>query len=270
LDIDVSDLLPSLVQCVIPILIFPKKKPSLCMLNEKASVPLTSTVLPNSPSGRAILSKFGKMFFGYQPTLLVGAVLIAMPAAWITKVHMDWKPKPDSKKRMLIAHGVFWSSMLLGFKALHAALFALPERKILSSPRNMRLLLQQLFNAKTRGPAAATLAVAAMGLGGFIGSMIGGFEGGIRLAKALVPKQAKPAQPLQSLASPPYYFSPMRPHSSAPSLNLLSPSFTPQPFNNPMSPLPSVPHSLPIKPRLQTSPQYNYRSSAINYPLWQN
>jgi hypothetical protein len=130
------------------------------------------------------------MALGYQPTLLVGAVLLALPAAWITKVHMDWKRNPDAKKRMLIAHVVFWSSMLTGFKLLHAALFTLPNRKVLL-PAGFFSLLKQLGQSATRGPAAATLAIIVAGCGGFAGSLIAGFEGGFRLAKKLIPKTSK-------------------------------------------------------------------------------
>jgi hypothetical protein len=144
-------------------------------------------------TGHAILSQFGKMLMGHQSTLLVGAFLMAIPAAWIAKVHMDWKPKPDAKKRMLIAQTTFWTSMLIGFKILHAALFALPDRKVLL-PAGFFSLVYQFRKRETRGPAAAILTVIIGGFGSFIGGMIGGFEGGNRLAKAIVPKQSKMSQ----------------------------------------------------------------------------
>ena len=151
-------------------------------------------LLPASTSGRALLSRFVKMVLGYQPTLMLGAGLLALPAAWITKVHMDWKTRPDAKKRMLIAHAFFWSSMLAGFKLLHAALFSLPNRKVLL-PTGFFSLLKQLGKSTTRGQAAATLTIIVTGCGGFAGSMIAGFEGGCRLAKKLVPKTPKVEMP---------------------------------------------------------------------------
>jgi hypothetical protein len=146
------------------------------------------------PSGREILKKFGKEILGRQRTLIVGAVIMAIPAAWITKVHMGWKHSPDAKKRMLIAQATFWTSMLLGFKVLHAALFTLPDRKVLM-PQGFLRLLSQLGKRSTQGPAAAKLAVIAGGLGGFIGSMIGGFSGGAALGKKIVPKAPRNYQP---------------------------------------------------------------------------
>jgi len=144
-------------------------------------------------SGREILKKFGKEIVGRQRTLMVGAVIMAIPAAWITKVHMGWKHSPDAKKRMLIAQATFWTSMLLGFKVLHAALFTLPDRKVLM-PQGFIGLLRQLGKRTTRGPAAAKLTVIGGGLGGFVGSMIGGFSGGAALGKKLVPKPPRGEQ----------------------------------------------------------------------------
>src|SRR6478609_4485928 len=149
-----------------------------------------------NPSGRDILKKFGKEIVGRQRTLLVGVVIMAIPAAWITQVHMGWKHSQDAKKRMLITQATFWTSMLLGFKVLHAALFTLPDRKVLM-PKGFLGLLRQLGKKATRGPAAAKLAVIAGGLGGFIGSMVGGFSGGSALAKKIVPKPPRYEQPNQ-------------------------------------------------------------------------
>ena len=147
--------------------------------------PLSSSIVH---SGRDILRQFGKTLMAVQPSLLVGAGLIALPAIWITKVHVGWKHNPDSKKRMLISHAVFWPSMVGGFKVLHSALFSLPDRKALL-PSGMLKLVKQLGNPETRGVAGATLTVLGAGLGGFAGAMIGGFQGGVALAKALVPKK---------------------------------------------------------------------------------
>jgi len=167
-------------------------------------------------SGREILKKFGKEIVGRQRTLLVGAVLMAIPAAWITKVHMGWKHSQDAKKRMLIAQTTFWTSMLLGFKVLHAALFTI-DRKILM-PRGFFGLLRQLGKRTTRGPAAAKLAVIVGGLGGFVGSMMGGFSGGSALSKKLVPKPPRGQQTYQAPMLNQIFPAPIFPTSASPSI----------------------------------------------------
>jgi hypothetical protein len=152
-----------------------------------------ATPVSSSLTGRDILAKYRRMLLGHQSTLLVGAFLMAIPATWIAKVHSDFKAQPDARKRMVIGQVAFWSSMLVGFKILHASLFTLPNRKVLL-PAGFFALLKKLGPATTRGPAAATLLVMITGFGSFMGGMIGGFEGGRRLAKFLVPKAPRPSQ----------------------------------------------------------------------------
>jgi hypothetical protein len=106
---------------------------------------------------------------------LVPALLVfSIPITYIIKKHLDWKPNPDSKKRMLIHHLFFWPLFFLGIGIGHNA------RKTYKT---------DLF--KTAGWLGAGMSL-----------MIAGFEGGDRLARYLVPKTDKPQPPMPFLVAP--------------------------------------------------------------------
>jgi hypothetical protein len=126
-----------------------------------------------------------------SPKLILGMSAMSLPVAYILKKHLDWKPRPDSKKRMLIHHGVFWLSGIPTLKFLHRA-WGEFERG------GKPLELKKEIAGKV--PAGSSLKVAGW-LAAAAGTLIGGFEGGGRLAKALVPKQPKPMTPTIGNAS---------------------------------------------------------------------
>lgn len=108
-----------------------------------------------------------KWLVGKAKFLVPAMLVFGLPIAYIIKKHMDWKPNPDSKKRMLIHHLTFWPLFFLGIGVGHNA------RKT-----------YKFSLLKTGGWLAAGM-----------GMMIAGFEGGDRLARYIVPKAAKPSQP---------------------------------------------------------------------------
>lgn len=85
---------------------------------------------------------------------------MGLPAGYIAFRHIDWKKKPDSRKRMWISQAVFWPVAALGLRVMHIALWRYKQ----SSWK--------------------------MGGGILLGAGIvsAGFEGGMRLAQQLVPK----------------------------------------------------------------------------------
>jgi hypothetical protein len=119
-----------------------------------------------------------------SPKLLLGLSFMSLPIAYIIKKHLDWKPRPDSKKRMLIHHLVFWTSGVPALKFLHRAWGQFERDKLFT--------LKEKVPGKV--PAGSSLKVAGW-LAAAAGTLIGGFEGGERLAKALVPKPPKSMAP---------------------------------------------------------------------------
>ena len=142
------------------------------------------------------LSEFIKQW-KLSPLFIVGLSSLSIAIAYIIKKHMDWKSNPDSKKRMLIHHLVFWGSCIPALKFLHKS-WGHFERGTL----------------RIKSPKALVYLVAAPL------TFILGFEGGERLAKFLIPKKPKP------LARPIPPIMPMvRPTTT--------PYYQPQPFQNP-------------------------------------
>ncbi|MCE3234703.1 MAG: hypothetical protein K0Q50_883 [Vampirovibrio sp.] len=149
---------------------------------------------------------------------LLRLAVMSLPVAYILKKHLDWKPKPDSKKRMLIHHAVFWLSCIPALKFLHKTpgQFA-ASRKFIQLDKHI-----SAFDA-AKWPAAA------------VTTLIGGFEGGERLAKWLVPKQPKP--PMQASSSITPIYTPARPN----------PYPTYSTYQNPASLYPTMPRTgLPL------------------------
>jgi hypothetical protein len=136
-----------------------------------------------------------------SPKLILGMSAMSVPVAYILKKHLDWKPRPDSKKRMLIHHGVFWASGIPTLKFLHKAW---GEFQRGGKP----LELKKEITGKV--PAGSSLKVAGW-FAAATGTLIGGFEGGGRLAKALVPKPPKPMT--------------LAPGNAPMSINALSPTY---------------------------------------------
>lgn len=126
--------------------------------------------------------------------------VMSLPVGYILKKHLDWKPKPDSKKRMLIHHVVFWLSCIPALKFLHKT----PGK--LAAGRQL-IHLEQGTNAldAVKWPAAS------------VATLLAGFEGGDRLAKLLVPKQPKPPintpSPMQPVI-PSSFIGPQMPYAS--------------------------------------------------------
>ncbi len=148
-------------------------------------------------SASGFLKTYARKFFEFKSSVAWGCGALLLPAVWITKVHMDWKPKPDSKKRMMIAHAGFWTGMFGGINALHTALFTLgPNRKWILPPGLFALAQDALLSSGKRMQALSHLGVIGAGLGGIIALPALGFEGGLRLGKILIPKV--PAAPTEN------------------------------------------------------------------------
>lgn len=116
---------------------------------------------------------------------LLRLTIMSLPVAYILKKHLDWKPKPDSKKRMLIHHGVFWLSCIPALRFLHKT-----PGQFAAAPRWIQLEQGISTFDAIKWPAAS------------VATLIGGFEGGERLAKWLVPKQPKPPAPVTGFLTP--------------------------------------------------------------------
>lgn len=102
-----------------------------------------------------------------------GLTAMSLPVAYIIKRHVDWKNRPDSQQRMWIHQLTFWPSAALGLKLMHNGLRAV------KTPTGGLQLNPKGFGWLTAGSL----------------TVMGGFEGGYRLAKKLVPKQPKPPEP---------------------------------------------------------------------------
>lgn len=107
-----------------------------------------------------------------SPLFLFGLTMMSLPVGYILKRHLDWKPRPDSKKRMLIHHAVFWAACIPALKCFH------------NTWRYFERVPNQLPTFKPGGfwPAVAWMSAS-------MGTLIGSFEGGGKLARYLVPKQ---------------------------------------------------------------------------------
>lgn len=101
-----------------------------------------------------------------------GMLAMSMPVAYIIGKHINWKSKPDSRKRMIIHHLVFWPMALLGLKTMHVTFRWHPS----CWKRD-----QEWFHR--------------LGALSGAGVITAGFELGDRLAKALVPKKAMIVNP---------------------------------------------------------------------------
>ncbi len=124
-----------------------------------------------------------------SPLFLFGLTMMSLPIGYILKKHLDWKPKPDSKKRMLIHHGVFWLSCIPALKFFHNTwrYFERHPDKIALKPGGF-------------WPAAGWMGAA-------LGTLIGSFEGGDKVARYLVPKQPPPAESPQTFNTTPFFSS---------------------------------------------------------------
>jgi hypothetical protein len=99
--------------------------------------------------------------FKPSPKFLLALAGMGLPAGYIAFRHIDWKKKPDARKRMWITQAIFWPMAAFGLRVMHMALWRYKE-----SPWKM-------------------------GGGILLGAGIvsAGFEGSMRLAQQLVPKK---------------------------------------------------------------------------------
>lgn len=113
-----------------------------------------------------------------SPLFLFGLTMMSLPVGYILKRHLDWKPRPDSKKRMLIHHAVFWAACIPALKCFH------------NTWRYFERVPNKMPTFKPGGfwPAVAWMSAS-------MGTLIGSFEGGGKLARYLVPKQPRPGMP---------------------------------------------------------------------------
>lgn len=111
---------------------------------------------------------------------------MGMPAAYIAFRHIDGKERPDAKKRMLISQAVFWPVAVLGLRVMHVGLFRHRD--------NMWRAVGGILTGS--------------------GIVAAGFEGGMRLARKLVPKPPQNMPPPNSTAAAPRPFSPSPPSAS--------------------------------------------------------
>jgi hypothetical protein len=149
------------------------------------------------------LQAFGKKL--NAPKFKLGAATMGIPMGYIAFRHVQWKRKPDAKKRMLIHHLVFWPLCIAGIKGMHISFGLSGIRRVL-------------------GLMAAS------------GTLIGGFEGGGRVAKKLVPKQfisEKPSLPNSPEASCIAFQAGFRAGLQAASNNGLAPQTLWMPYTSP-------------------------------------
>lgn len=112
--------------------------------------------------------------FKPSTNFLLGLAAMGLPAGYIAFRHVDWKKKPDSRKRVWISQVVFWPVAVLGLRVMHIAVMRYKQAS---------------FGKMTAGVLAAS------------GIIAGGFEGGIRLGQKLVPKKP-PYSPVTASPAP--------------------------------------------------------------------
>lgn len=120
----------------------------------------------NKPSSGFLPFQKLRSFARFSPKFLFGLTCMSLPAGYIGLRHVNWKSKPDSKKRMLISHLVFWPVAVLGLRGMHLSFGKF-------APKNKPVQKGKL----------------ALGVLASAGVIAGGFEGGLQLAKKLIPKQ---------------------------------------------------------------------------------
>lgn len=141
-------------------------------------ISLKTALMSKTPSDFSPIEKL-KNFAKFSPKFLFGLTCMSLPAGYIGLRHINWKSKPDSKKRMLISHLVFWPVAVLGLRGMHLSFgkFAPKDKPV----QKGKLTLGILTSA---------------------GVIAGGFEGGLQLAKKLIPKKPYSSSPSETKTDP--------------------------------------------------------------------